>query len=250
MSKDLFSAHAGEYAKYRPTYPVELIAYIASLAEKKESALDCATGNGQAAILLAEYFEQVFATDFSEKQIEAAQPHPRVKYSISSAESTPFKENSFDVITIAQAYHWFNHEKFAAETKRIGRQHCIVAVIGYNLFRSAKKEITRIVDDFYYDVTDLYWEPERKYVQNLYRDTPFYFEELPVRNSFRMFTRWSIEQMEGYINTWSAIKKFIKVNGYNPVPELIETIKSVWGNEQQIDFDFPLALRIGRVEKL
>ena len=101
----------------------------------------------------------------------------------------------------------------------------------------------------YYNVTDPYWEPERKYVQNLYRDAPFDFEELRVTESFRMHTRWTLDQMEGYINTWSAIKKFIKVNGYNPVPALIEDIKSVWGNKESIPFDFPLALRIGRVVK-
>src|SRR5262245_61354452 len=113
MAKDLFSAHAGDYAKFRPTYPVELLEYISSLSEKKECALDCATGNGQAAVLRANFFEKVFATDLSEQQLEAAQQHPRVVYSVSSAESTPFKENTFDLITIAQAYHWVNHQKFA-----------------------------------------------------------------------------------------------------------------------------------------
>jgi len=249
MSKDLFSAHANEYAKYRPTYPIELMAYIASLAEKKECALDCATGNGQAAILLAAFFEKVYATDFSEKQIDAAQAHPGVFYSVSPAETTPFEENTFDAITIAQAYHWVNHQKFAEEAKRIGKPNAVVAVIGYNLFRCSNNKVTDLVDAFYYNVTDPYWEPERKYVQNLYRDAPFDFEELRVTESFRMHTRWTLDQMEGYINTWSAIKKFIKVNGYNPVPALIEDIKSVWGNKESIPFDFPLALRIGRVVK-
>ena len=249
MSKDLFSAHAADYAKYRPTYPVELMEYIASLAEKREAALDCATGNGQAAILLARFFDKVYATDFSAKQIEEAQPHPKVQYSVSRAESTNFQDNSFDAITIAQAYHWVNHEEFAREAKRIGRNNCIVAVIGYNLFRCANNEVTWLVDEFYYNVTDPYWEPERKYVQGLYMNAPFYFDELPVTNSFKMQSRWTIDQMEGYINTWSAIKKFIKVNGYNPIPDLIEKIRAIWGSDELVQFDFPLALRIGRIAK-
>ena len=249
MSKDLFSAHASEYAKYRPTYPIELVEYIASLAENKACALDCATGNGQAAILLAEFFEQVYATDLSEKQIEAAQQHPRITYLVSTAESTPFEENTFDAITIAQAYHWVNHQKFAEEATRIGKPNAIVAVIGYNLFRCANEQVTRLVDDFYHDVTDPYWEPERKYVENFYRNAPFDFQELPVSKSFRMNTNWTLLQMEGYINTGSAIKKFIKVNGYNPVPSLIANIKPIWGQKEFIPFNFPLALRIGRVVK-
>jgi ubiquinone/menaquinone biosynthesis C-methylase UbiE len=249
MSKDLFSSHAADYAKFRPTYPPELIAYVASFAEKKETALDCATGNGQAAILLANFFERVYATDLSEKQIEAAQQHPHVIYSVSAAESTPFDENSFDTITIAQAYHWVNHEKFATEIKRIGRDHAVVAVIGYNLFRCANKEVTKLVDDFYYNVTDPYWEPERRYVEQGYKNAPFNFEELAVTESFKMQTTWSIGHVDGYINTWSAIKKFIKVNGFNPITGLIEKMSRVWGPVEELQFDFPLALRIGRVIK-
>jgi len=148
MSKDLFYGHANEYAKYRPTYPIELMAYIASLAEKKECALDCATGNGQAAILLAEFFEKVYATDFSEKQIDAAQPHPRISYSVSPAETTPFEENTFDAITIAQAYHWVNHQKFAEEAKLFGQANSVVAVIGYNLFRCSNEKVVELIDGF------------------------------------------------------------------------------------------------------
>jgi ubiquinone/menaquinone biosynthesis C-methylase UbiE len=249
MAKDLFSTHAADYAKFRPTYPVELIEYIASLAEKRDVALDCATGNGQAAILLANYFNKVFATDLSVQQISEAETHPLVQYSVSSAESTSFEDNTFDAITIAQAYHWVNHQKFGEEATRIGKNRAVVAVIGYNLFRSANPEVTRIVDDFYFNVTDPYWEPERKYVQNLYKDVLFPFTELPVTDSFRMETLWSIEQVEGYINTWSAIKKFIRLNNFNPVPDLMANIKRVWGMEARILFEFPLGLRIGRVKK-
>jgi ubiquinone/menaquinone biosynthesis C-methylase UbiE len=249
MSKDLFSSHAGDYAKYRPTYPIELIEYISSFAERRESALDCATGNGQAALLLTEYFDQVFAIDLSENQIREALPHPKIRYSVSPAESTPFEENSFDAITIAQAYHWVNHERFAEEAKRIGRQNAVVAVIGYNLLRSANNHVTKLVDQFYNGVANPYWEPERKYVENNYKSAPFYFKELPVTRAFNMQIMWTIEEVEGYINTWSAIKKFIRVNGFNPVIELMQNIRTIWGNEETIQFDFPIALRLGRIMK-
>ena len=54
--KDRFSGHAAEYALYRPHYPKELFQYLASLAPNRDAAWDCATGNGQAAEMLAEYF--------------------------------------------------------------------------------------------------------------------------------------------------------------------------------------------------
>ena len=249
MSKDLFSSHAADYAKFRPTYPLSCIEYISSLVQRKESAWDCATGNGQAALLIANFFDRVDATDLSQQQIDSATPHPKITYSVSRAESTSFQDNSFDLITIAQAYHWVNHKKFCDEATRVGRNNGVVAVIGYNLFRSANKEVTKLIHDFYQNVTDPYWEPERKYVEHLYQNTPFYFEELPVRQSFKMETHWTINHVEGYINTWSAIKKFIKQNGYNPVDALIEDVKEVWGNREILEFDFPLGLRIGKIVK-
>ena len=249
MSKDLFSSHAADYAKFRPTYPPALVEYIASFTGQKDSAWDCATGNGQAALLLVNFFRKVYATDLSQQQIDSATPHPRIVYSVSPAEQTQFADDSFDLITIAQAYHWVNHERFAHEARRVGKQNGIVAVIGYNLFRSANKEVTKLIHDFYHNVTDPYWEPERKFVEQLYQNAPFHFEELEVKKSFKMQTRWSIQHVQGYINTWSAIKKFIKQNGFNPVDELIEELKKVWGEKEILEFDFPLGLRIGKIAK-
>ena len=249
MAKDLFSEHATDYAKFRPTYPPDLVEYIVSFVDQKETAWDAATGNGQAALLLATHFKKVFATDLSEGQIEAAQAHPGIQYSVAAAESTRFADNSFDLITIAQAYHWINHKNFSEEAKRVGKQNAIVAVWGYNLFRCSNKLVTNLVDEFYHDVTDPYWEPERKYLEKNYLETPFYFEEIPVKSSFKMQTLWTIDQMAGYINTWSAIKKFTKLNGYNPVEKLMQKVKEIWGNEPMLQFDFPLALRMGRIRK-
>jgi ubiquinone/menaquinone biosynthesis C-methylase UbiE len=249
MAKDLFSAHAAEYAKYRPTYPISCIEYIASLAEERECALDCATGNGQAALLLTNFFKKVNATDLSQQQIDSAIPHPRIIYSVSPAESTPFADNTFDAITIAQAYHWVNHKAFAEEAKRIAKNNAAVAVIGYNLFSSSNKEVSNLIHDFYHNVTDPYWEPERKYVEQLYQGAPFFFNELPVDKIFNMQTHWSIDHVQGYINTWSAIKKFIKQNGFNPVDELMQQVKKIWGPDEFLEFYFPLGLRIGRIKK-
>jgi ubiquinone/menaquinone biosynthesis C-methylase UbiE len=249
MSKDLFSSHAADYAKFRPTYPRSLLKYVADFTEQKDVAWDCATGNGQAALLLIDLFKKVYATDLSKQQIDSAIAHPRIIYSVSAAESTSFADDTFNLITVAQAYHWVNHEAFAKEARRVGKKDAIVAVFGYNLFRSTNKEVTGLIHDFYFNVTDPYWEPERKYVERLYQNAPFDFEELQVKKSFKMQTQWTIEQVQGYINTWSAIKKFIKQNGFNPVDKLIEQLKRVWGNKEVVEFDFPLGVRVGRIVK-
>ena len=108
MSKDLFSKQSAEYAKYRPTYPKELIRYVVSFVAEKQIAWDCATGNGQAARMLAPYFQKILATDISEKQLSQAFTDSKISYSVAAAEKTGFPDNSFDLISVAQAYHWFD----------------------------------------------------------------------------------------------------------------------------------------------
>src|SRR5450631_1709703 len=133
MAKDLFSNQAGDYARYRPSYPAALIEYIARFVSEKKLAWDCATGNGQAAVLLSDYFEKVIATDLSEKQLLQAAPKENIVYSAGKAEQTSFADNSFDLITIAQAYHWFQFSDFEKEATRVAKPGAVIAAWGYNL---------------------------------------------------------------------------------------------------------------------
>ena len=69
---DHFSAHAQNYARFRPTYPTELFAWLASQSPGHRLAWDCGTGNGQAALGLADHFVHVHATDLSPQQLAQA----------------------------------------------------------------------------------------------------------------------------------------------------------------------------------
>ena len=111
-AKDLFSAQSKEYASSRPTYPRALFEFIVGLVDEKNLAWDCATGNGQAALVLTDYFKQVIASDISARQLENARQESNIKYQIFRAEDTPLKDNSVDLITIAQALHWFDLDRF------------------------------------------------------------------------------------------------------------------------------------------
>src|SRR5438874_11214721 len=106
--KDHFSQQAADYAKFRPRYPKELFRYLAQVAPGIELAWDCATGNGQAAVELAELFQRVIATDASEKQITNAEPHARVEYRVAPAENSGIESNTIDLVTVAQALHWLD----------------------------------------------------------------------------------------------------------------------------------------------
>ena len=128
MAKDLFSGQAEDYALYRPAYPEELFTYILSFVTEKDVAWDCATGNGQSALPLSQYFEKVFASDISRKQLEQAPKKENIEYVVCSAEEAPFPDNSFDLITVSQAYHWLEWEKFHAEARRVGKANCVIVI--------------------------------------------------------------------------------------------------------------------------
>jgi ubiquinone/menaquinone biosynthesis C-methylase UbiE len=244
--KDNFSAQAQSYAQFRPHYPQEMIAYIASLVTTHTTALDVATGNGQVAVALSAHFDQVFATDISANQLQHATAAPNVFYSEQPAERTTFTDAQFDLITVAQAIHWFDFSAFYKEVYRTLKPKGIFAVLGYGLFNS-NPDSDRILRHFYNGIVGPYWDAERRYLDENYTTIPFPFKELEAKKFSNRFT-WTFEQLTGYLETWSATRHYITANGTNPVDVIRDELEASWakGNKQ---VDFPLLLRIGMLHK-
>jgi len=250
MSKDLFSIQAADYARYRPSYPPELIDYIISFTSERNMAWDCATGNGQAAVLLAPYFHQIIATDTSKTQLSFASPKKNIRYETGQAEQTHFADSSFDLITIAQAYHWFSFNDFEKEVKRVAKQNAIIAAWCYNIPASGFETIDGLIKHFYTKIVGPYWDAERKYIDECYRTIPFNFHELPSKE-FSVHVNWSKEDLIGYLHSWSSVQHFIKANQINPVNEMATRLSAAWpAGENQIEIVFPVYLRLGRVHSM
>ncbi|HTQ81570.1 MAG TPA: class I SAM-dependent methyltransferase, partial [Thermoanaerobaculia bacterium] len=175
--KDHFSGHAASYAAHRPGYPPELFAYVTSLTAGKDLAWDCATGNGQAAVALAETFDQVIATDASPQQLAHAPAHPRIEYRVATAEDSGLAPASIDLLTVAQAVHWFDFDRFYAEARRVLRPGGAIALWTYNLLRHPA--LNELIDHLSQKIVGAYWPPERRWVDEDYRNLPFPFPELP-----------------------------------------------------------------------
>jgi ubiquinone/menaquinone biosynthesis C-methylase UbiE len=245
--KDNFSTQAAEYAKYRPDYPSQLFHFILSHVKQRSAAWDCATGNGQTAKVLANYFQKVNATDISQKQLDNAIPAPNIIYGMESAEATSFANDVFDLVTVSQALHWLQFEKFYAEVRRVTKNGGWIAAWTYSLPAISPEIDKHLNDGFYKAVIGPYWDAERKYVDAHYSTIPFPFKEIecPV---FSIHFNWTLADLRGYINTWSAVQKFIKANNFNPVNEMIEKIGPLW-NAGTMNIDFPVHMRMGQVLK-
>lgn len=245
--KDKFSKQAETYAKYRPGYPKELFDLILNHTQTREAALDCATGNGQTAKELANNFIKVFATDISQTQLDNAVKAENIFYSCQPAEHTTFEENTFDLITVSQALHWLDIENFYDEVKRVAKPGGVIAAWMYSL-ASISPPIDELINKRHYRETlGNYWDYERKYVDDNYSTIPFPFSEITVP-PIQMTLYWSLDELKGYLESWSALQNFISANQYSPVDELVKNIRPYW-KEEKMKIIFPLYLRMGKVEK-
>jgi SAM-dependent methyltransferase len=244
--KDHFSGHADCYEAFRPTYPDALFAYLASLCSWRELAWDCATGNGQAAVPLAAYFEQVIATDASEKQIAQASGPENIKFAVAPADSAPIGDSSADLVTVAQALHWFDLPRFYAEVFRVARPGGIVAVWCYHM-QSISPEIDRLVHYLYSDVVGADWPPERQLVEEGYRTLAFPFEEL-ANPPFEMKHSWDLSRVRGYVSSWSSTQRYRARTGQDPLALIDDQLAAAWGDPAKArDVIWPLHVRVGRM---
>lgn len=241
---DHFSAKAADYGKYRPGYPPQLFDWLARQAPGRDLAWDCGCGSGQASLPLAERFGRVLATDLSPQQISQAPAHARIEYRAAPAEASGLADGCCDLVTIAQALHWFDFDPFYAEVRRVLRPGGVLAAWTYQLLRS-EPAVDAVLDDFYRRVLGPHWPPERRWVDLGYRGMPFPFPDLPAPD-FAIRMSWRLDELVGYLGTWSAVKRCRETAG-DPLPALAERLVAVWGlpaSEKEIVW--PIALRIGR----
>lgn len=242
--KDNFSAQAKTYAAYRPNYSQAFIDYIASFVKNKNIALDVATGNGQVAAKLAKHFGTVYATDISQKQLDNAIAADNIIYKLERAEAMSFGDKMFDLITVAQAIHWFDFDAFYKEVYRILKPEGLFVVTGYGLF-STNPGSDRLIHHLHEDILGDYWDPERRYVDENYQTIPFPFEEIEGEQFSETFI-WTFEHLLGYIESWSAVQHYIRKNGRHPVDLIRDELKESWAKSDG-KAEFPLLLRMGKI---
>jgi ubiquinone/menaquinone biosynthesis C-methylase UbiE len=243
--QDLFSRHAGTYSQFRPTYPKALYDYLASLTCARDQAWDAGTGNGQCAVALADYFTQVHASDPSAEQIAHAKPHPRVTYAVGMAEASGLPAVSVDLITAAQAAHWFDMDGFTAEARRVLKPGGVVALWSYGFHHSGDAVLDELLDRFGLEILGPYWAEGARHTWERYARLPFAFREIAAP-TFHLDMHLTLAELTGYLESWSAPQKFRAVHGRSPLADIHKELEAAWGNPQQKRLlRCPLGLRLG-----
>jgi SAM-dependent methyltransferase len=246
--EDHFSPVSDGYRRHRPGYPPELFAWLAEHAPHRRLAWDCATGTGQAAGALACHFDRVHATDASAAQINKAPEMPGVTFAVAPAEASGLPDESVALVTVAQALHWFNLDAFYAEVRRVLSPGGIVAAWSYGLIRTGTPALDALLRGFHDADMAPYWPDERRHVITGYRDLPFPFETLDAP-AFAMACHWNLDQLTGYLATWSAVARCREATGTDPLEALRARLLPCWGDPQSVrTVHWPLALRAGRAD--
>ena len=243
--KDHFSGDSPAYARHRPSYPDALADALADLAPGRRLAFDAGCGSGQMSVLLADRFAYVAAVDVSAQQIAAATPHPRITYRVAPAEGSGLEDASVDLITAAQAAHWFDLPAFYAEVRRIARADAVIALASYPLPRIANAAADAVLRRFYGETLASYWPPERVHVERGYADLPFPFE--PVASPALTIVRtWTPADLVAYVGTWSAVRAMGDA-GPAALAGFERALLEAGSRSDTHVVEWPIALRIGRI---
>lgn len=242
---DHFSGHADAYAKFRPRYPAVLFHWLAMNSPSTAVAWDCGTGNGQAALGLAERFARVVATDPSAQQLAQARRHPRVEYRVGAHESA-LPDHSAQLVTAAQALHWFDIDAFVREAQRVLEPRGVLAVWCYSLCR-IEPSLDELVEFFYRVTIGAYWPAERRLVDEGYRSVALPIDEMSVP-PFSMEADLTLPLFLGYVETWSAVQRCIAVRGRETFDSFARSIAERWGLPSTLrKVTFPLHVRAGEL---
>ncbi|WP_430405056.1 class I SAM-dependent methyltransferase [Fluviicola sp.] len=239
--KDNFSHSSSNYAKFRPTYPKGVFAFLETILTGREHVWDCATGTGQVAENLVDLFDEIEATDLSENQLKNAVSHSKIQYSQQIAEETNFPDHHFDCITVGQAIHWFDFERFYQEAQRVLKPTGLLVVLGYGNIQVGNEEIQKVIWKLYSETLDGYWDPERHFIDENYQTIPFPFEEIS-HPEFQIKNTWNREQLLGYLNTWSGVKHYKDKHQINPIDLILPVIPPF----DAVNVTFPVLMRIGK----
>ncbi len=244
--RDHFSERPEGYLRHRPRYPDELYRHLSERAPSRRLAWDCATGNGQAAIGLVARFERVVATDASLAQLVHRRLHPRVRYWAAAAERPAIAAGSCDLVTVAQALHWLDRDRFYAEARRAARPGAVIAAWTYGLL-SLGPPLDDAIERFFSWTVGPCWPPERRWVDEGYATLPFPFERLPAP-TLAIEAEWRLEELLGYLGTWSAVRAYRERHGRDPVAEVAAELERAWGApDRRRRVRWPLHLLVGRL---
>jgi len=245
--RDHFSGVASDYAAFRPQYPTALFNWLASVTQRHDVAWDCACGSGQASRTLTPFFDRVIATDASPVQVASAPEIEKTHFVVAASESVPLADGTVDLVTVAQALHWFVGETFFAEVERVVRPGGVFAAWTYGMPYVDSEAVEKAVHRFIDGPLGPYWPEEIRLVLDGYASIDLPFEELETP-AFELQVDWTVARFLGFARTWSAVGRYHDERGDDPLVQLAAELEGLWVDETDLlPISWRLDLRAGRL---
>jgi len=241
--RDHFSHDSAGYAAHRPTYPPELVEFLARESPAHDCAWEAGCGSGQLSLLLAERFERVLATDASAQQIAAASAHPRIEYRVAPAEAGGLADRCADLVVAAQAAHWFDLERFYAEARRVAKPGALLALVSYAKTRVGA-DLDPLVDEFHDRTLQSYWPAERAHVVDGYARLAFPFDRLAVP-ALAIEREWGVEELLAYVRTWSGVVALLRAGKSAELERFGGELRAAWRGRRVVRW--PLTVLAARL---
>jgi len=241
-----FSPLAAIYASTRPGYPADLYAWLAGQVRSHELAWDTSTGNGQAAVGLLSAFRLVAASDLSMAQLRHAPPRERMVTWAGRAERSPLVSGSADLVVAAAAVHWFDLDAFWTELTRVTRSGGVFAAWTYHVGH-VEGEHAPVVAEFCATKVRSYFGSGAALVDDRYEGIhpPGTALDAP---RFHVAADWTLDQLAGFVRSWSAVRKCTEETGRDPVVDLVAQLGRTWSDpERPSRFRWPIYLKATRL---
>ncbi len=243
-ARNWFDQGGQAYARFRPEYPLELARFLALAAPGRLLAVDVGCGSGQLTTQLAAHFDSVLGVDPSGDQILNAAVHARVQYVRASAEQLPVADHSAQLITAAQAAHWFDLPRFYDEVRRIAGSGAVLALISYGVPR-LDAQLDRRFSTFYWQEIGPFWPVQRRLVDDGYVDLPFPFSALAAP-TLVLHKAWRLADLLGYIATWSAVRRAHEAGCEAILQGFASDLAALWGDPMGTRaIRWPIHMRLG-----
>ena len=235
-----FSDRAETYAKYRPGYPDEMLAYLGTLVSSGAHVADVGSGTGILTHRLLARGYVVYAVEPNEpmrREADRVLSAYRAFYSVNGrAEATGLPNQSIDLITCAQAFHWFDPEKTRLEFCRILKPGGLTAII-WNERRDNDSDLGREYNDLLKRMVPDYNRVDHRRISA--EEIHAFFS----RNEVRLvtFRNYQVLDREGFLGRLISSSYVPNVGqpGHQEIVEAADRIftKHQIGSEVRIDYE-------------
>ncbi|CAH1798705.1 unnamed protein product [Owenia fusiformis] len=249
------ASHARIYAQHRPSYPSSVLETVLKFCREKphfvqDLAIDVGCGSGQFTQTLAPHFKAVIGTDVSKAQILNAQntiKENSITFEVHAGEDLSFQaDSSVDLLTCAQAFHWLDAKIFYREALRILKPNGVLALIGYGNAILNRDAAMVPHEQFYNGALHDYWDPQRKYIEEKYKNVDLPFPYIRV-DTLCIERHWTVSEYVGYVRTWSAYQNYMKDHpGSQVLEDLQKKLEVIYADtDSALEATWPIFILMG-----